>query len=338
MTSPPLLTVTGAKKHFKLGSLFSLEKPRVIKAVDGVSFTVTQGETVGIVGESGCGKSTLARCIVGIHPPTEGTIQFEEEDLWEDDEYRPSARQKIQLVFQDQSSLDPRMDVRDIVTEPLQIHKATKQERTDRFADLMEMVQLDLGLGSKYPRELSGGQAQRVIIARALALNPTVLVADEPVSKLDVSVQAHILSELQEIKEQFDLTMIYISHDLATVEYLCDRLVVMYLGRLVETGSREILYESQHPYTRALVSAIPDQDVIDERILLPGSLPDPADIPEGCRFHTRCPYVKDVCRHEEPELEDRGNGQSVRCHFTPAELTLTEVPIGPEADSSNGAI
>ena len=338
MTGRQILTVSGAKKHFKLGSVFSLEPPRVIKAIDGVSLTVNQGETLGIVGESGCGKSTLARCIVGIHPPTEGTIRLDGEDLWEDDQYLPSARKRIQMVFQDQSSLDPRLSVQDSVTEPLQVHKVRREERTERFGELMEMVQLDPNLGSKYPRELSGGQAQRVIIARALALNPTVLVADEPVSKLDVSVQAHILSELQEIKERFDLTMVYISHDLATVDYLCDRVVVMYLGRVVETGSRQILYESEHPYTRALVSAIPDQDIVEERILLPGSLPDPANIPAGCRFHTRCPYVSVECETVEPELEDRGNGHLVRCHFTPSELTLAEEPIGPEAETSYGAI
>ena len=316
-----ILVLKEVSKHFRSGSHLSLKPKRIIRAVDDISFVVREGETFGIVGESGCGKTTLAKCIVGIYPPTKGKVLFEGKNLWSSSFYNLNAYRDIQLIFQDQSCLNPRMTLYDIVTEPLEIYGISKKMRPKRFLQLMELVHLDRAFASKYPNELSGGEKQRAIIARALVLRPKLAIADEPVSKLDVSIQAHILNLIKELKQAFSMTLIYISHDLATVEYLCESVAVMYLGQIVELGSkaRALFRNPYHPYTRALVSAVPSQRLLAKKIILRGSPPDPANVPQGCRFHTRCPYAQELCKDKEPPLQER-KSRLVRCHFEAREL------------------
>ncbi|WP_243061875.1 ABC transporter ATP-binding protein [Humibacter sp. RRB41] len=292
-----------------------------IKAVDGVSLEVKAGETLGIVGESGCGKSTFGQCLTRLVDVTSGTIQFEGTDISKLSrrQLRP-VRSRLQMVFQDPySSLNPRMRVGDIVAEPMRIHKTGDRRAIQaRVADLLERVGFDASMAGRFPHEFSGGQRQRIGIARALALNPSVLVADEPVSALDVSVQAQVLNLLADLQDEFGLTYVFIAHDLGVVEHVSDRVAVMYLGEIVELADAEELYASPaHHYTAALLSAIPQLDgeaePERERIVLTGDVPSPANKPSGCPFHPRCPAATEICRTEHPVLHEEG-GRAVACH------------------------
>jgi oligopeptide transport system ATP-binding protein len=292
-----------------------------IRAVDGVSLGVGRGEALGLVGESGCGKTSLARVILGLLRPSEGRVLVDGVDVWKlKRDERRALRRRLQLVFQDPyDSLNARMTIGEIVAEGARVHRlAEGTALRHRVGELLEQVHLRPELARRYPRELSGGQRQRVAIARALAVEPELLVLDEPVSALDVSVQAQILNLLAELREQRQLTYLFISHDLAVVRHLCDRTAVMYLGRIVELGPTEpIIARPLQPYTQALVSAVPepDEDERVDRILLRGDLPSPADPPGGCPVHTRCPAAQEVCTQERPPLEEKEPGRRAACHF-----------------------
>ncbi len=315
-----LLEVRNVKKYFPVGSgLFSRRKGEV-KAVDGVDFTVEEGETLGLVGESGCGKSTLGRTILRLIEPTEGEIVFHGKNLLSlsPREIR-DMRREMQIIFQDPyASLNPRMRVGDIVGEGLEIHKlATGKKKRDRVIELLNQVGLREDHYGRYPHEFSGGQRQRIGIARALAVNPKFIVADEPVSSLDVSVQAQIINLLQELQEKMHLTYFFISHDLRVVEHISHRVAIMYLGKIVEIAPSETIYrDAKHPYTRALLSAVPvpDPGHKKERMILQGDVPSPVNPPTGCSFHPRCPYREDVCDKVEPQLEFTTDGHGVSCH------------------------
>ncbi|HUY65347.1 MAG TPA: oligopeptide/dipeptide ABC transporter ATP-binding protein [Acidimicrobiales bacterium] len=310
---------------------------RTVHAVSGVSFVVKRGETLGLVGESGCGKSTTGRALVQVQPPTSGSVIYRGQDL-----SRLSNRQlrrirtKIQMIFQDPiSSLNPRRRVRDIVAEPLNIWKrGTKSERADQVWKMLEAVGIDPdAAGDRRPQEFSGGQCQRISIARALMANPDLLICDEPVSALDVSVQAQILNLLADLKERFGLTMVFIAHDLAVVKNVSDRVAVMYLGKLVEVADSDDLYRSAaHPYTEALLASIPepDPDKRTDHTALSGELPSPLEPPSGCRFRTRCPYAQPVCAEQEPPLRDIAPGHQVACHFP----LIAEVGNGSRANAA----
>lgn len=292
-----------------------------VYAVDGVTFHLDKGETLGIVGESGCGKTTVGMALMKLIPATGGKVWFEGGDMAQlsSKELR-TLRQKMQLIFQDPySSLNPRMTVNQILSDPMDVHSVfTGKKRAERLAFLLETVGLSAEQGRRYPHEFSGGQRQRIGIARALALDPEVIIGDEPVSALDVSIQAQIINLLMDLKKDFDLSLIIISHDLAVVEYLCDRIIVMYLGKIIEGAPYSALYNSpKHPYTQALLSAAPTSDPLQKkkRILLEGDVPSPIDPPSGCRFHTRCPQKMDVCMSEEPCFSDMGAGHAVACHL-----------------------
>ncbi len=319
----PLLEVCDLKKYFPLrGGLFSRKRGEV-RAVDGVSVTLTPGETLGLVGESGCGKSTLGRAILRLIEPTSGSIRFEGGDILrlERRELR-GKRREMQIIFQDPyASLNPRMQVGDIVGEALAIHRiATGRQRRERVHELLRTVGLPPEAYHRYAHEFSGGQRQRIGIARALAVIPKLIVADEPVSALDVSIQAQILNLLLELQERFGLTYLFISHDLRVVEHVSDRVAVMYLGRIVELATRESLYKRPlHPYTQALLSAIPlpDPRRTKRRIILEGDVPSPINPPPGCAFHTRCPYAQARCREESPPSREIFPGHFASCHFAP---------------------
>src|SRR5665213_3604877 len=298
----------------------------VVQAVAGVSLNIRRGETLGLVGESGCGKSTLARLITALQPVTGGRIVFEGQDLAKLSAGRlRKVRRQMQIIFQDPfASLDPRMTVGDIIAEPLDnFHLARGKERRTRVQELLRLVGLNPNFTNRYPHEFSGGQRQRIGIARALSVSPSFIVCDEPVSALDVSIQAQIINLLQDLQKEFNLTYLFIAHDLAVVRHLSDRIAVMYLGKVVEVANRADIYEhSQHPYTKALLSSIPVPDPVAERgrvpILLEGEIPSPVNPPSGCRFHTRCPIarVPGVCSEQEPELEPHGHrDQIAACHF-----------------------
>ena len=326
MTPDPyvLLDVRGLQMHFPVskGVIFQ-SKVGEIKAVDGVSFQIMRGDTLGLVGESGCGKTTIGRCILQLLKPTGGEVRFRGEDLTQlsGKEMRP-LRKELQVIFQDPyGSLNPRMTVGAIVEEPLIIHKiGDRNERKNRVQELFEVVGLNPNMMDRYPYEFSGGQRQRIGIARALAVNPTFIVCDEPVSALDVSIQAQVINLLRSLQERFDLTYLFIAHDLSVVRHISDRVAVMYLGKIVEITGRDELYrDPKHPYTRALLSAVPIPDPVveasRERIILTGDVPSPIDPPKGCSFHPRCPFAMDVCREITPVLKQTTQGHSVACHL-----------------------
>jgi len=318
---PPLLEVHALEKRFTVGGAWLRGRRRVIRAVDDVSFAIERGEVLGLVGESGCGKSTTGRLILRLVEPSAGSIRFEGRDLlalsppklW-------ATRQRMQIVFQDPfASLNPRMRVGGIVAEPLAIYgRGDGAERRRQVAELLEVVGLDAAFAERYPHELSGGQRQRIGIAAALALRPSLIVADEPVSALDVSVQAQVLNLLMELRERFGLTYLFISHDLHVVLHMSDRVAVMYLGEIVEIGPRDALYgDAHHPYTQVLLSAVPvaDPTLRRERIVPKGEVASPLAVPSGCRFHPRCPFVFDRCRVERPALRTVGEGHEAACHL-----------------------
>ena len=317
----PLLEVKDLKKWFPAKkSPFSREKV-FIEAVDGVSFTLNEGETLGVVGESGCGKSTMGRSVLRLLEPTGGQVIFNGVDYTalKDKELRDS-RKELQIIFQDPyASLDPRMTIGDIIAEPLDIQlKLPAKERMQRVLETMERAGLNTRFVNRYPHEFSGGQRQRIGIARAIVLNPKIMVCDEPVSALDVSIQAQVINLLMDLQKEMGMAYIFISHDLSVIKHISDRVAVMYLGHLVEIADKKDIYaHPMHPYTVALLSAIPvpDRKHKKEKIVLEGDLPSPANPPSGCVFHTRCYKAQDICKTEVPELKDCGNGHCCACHF-----------------------
>ncbi|SMB81560.1 oligopeptide transport system ATP-binding protein [Desulfonispora thiosulfatigenes DSM 11270] len=315
-----ILEVINLKKHFPIKKGIIFEKNvGAVKAVDGLSFTVNKGETFGLVGESGCGKSTTGRLLLQLLKPTEGQVIFEGKDLSKlNPEEMRKMRQELQMIFQDPyASLNPRKNVEQIIMEPLVIHNiGTMEEKKKRVKELLDIVGLDASFAGRYPHEFSGGQRQRIGIARALAVKPKIIVCDEPVSALDVSIQAQIINLLEELQEEFGFTYIFIAHDLSVVKHISDRIAVMYLGKIVELASyAELFSNPKHPYTKALLSSIPVPNPRHkgEKIVLEGDVPSPINPPSGCHFHTRCRQAKDICKQKSPKLIDYGNGHYASC-------------------------
>lgn len=312
-----LVEVRDLKQYFPIKTGFMKTTP--LKAVDGVSFSIKPGETLGLVGESGCGKTTVGRSLLRLYTPTSGDVFFDGERV--DEKSIGHMRKQMQMVFQDPySSLNPRMTVEDIIGEPLDVHKlyTSRGERRDKILHLMELVGLNAEHATRYAHEFSGGQRQRIGIARALATNPRFIVCDEAVSALDVSIQAQVINLMQDIKKEFSLTYMFISHDLRIIKHFCDRVMVMYLGNIVEIGTKDAIYEKRrHPYTQALLSAIPNirKQENEHRILLTGDIPSPVNPPSGCPFHPRCRYCMDICKKEKPQLKTMADGTQVACHL-----------------------
>ena len=317
----PLLDVRNLKVHFPVRQGAFARATGTVKAVDDVTFDIEPGETLGLVGESGCGKSTLGRAVVRLVEPTDGSIHFDGQNVTDLSKRELRARRRqFQMIFQDPiGSLNPRMTVRQILSEPLDIHrlKTGASERQERIGSLLNEVGLHPDHAARYPHEFSGGQRQRIGIARALAVEPKLIVCDEPVSALDVSIQAQIINLLQELQNELGLAYLFIAHDLAVVEHISRRVLVMYLGKIVESGSsRQVIQEPKHPYTQALISAAPRLDASPKgRIVVGGELPSPINPPSGCAFHTRCPLAQEVCRAEPPPLREIVPGQRAACHF-----------------------
>lgn len=318
-----LLEVENLKVQFPVGGSFLGKGKQMLKAVDGVSFKIKPGETLGIVGESGCGKSTIGNTVIRLLKETEGQIRFKGTDITRlsKQELNPYRRQ-MQIIFQDPfSSLNPRKKVFDIIAEPFRVQTdLSKAEMSDKIYEMMELVGLDKEYADRYPHEFSGGQRQRIGIARALALNPELVICDEPVSALDVSIQAQILNLLKDLQEELKLTYIFIAHGMPAVEYISDRIAVMYLGKMMEIAPVDQLFaRTMHPYTEGLLSAIPIPDPLlreqRQESILEGDLPSPLDIPKGCRFCSRCRYARDICKEKEPEFVEREPGHFVSCHF-----------------------
>jgi oligopeptide/dipeptide ABC transporter ATP-binding protein len=320
--SETLLEARDLVKHFTVRSTAFRGGGEVVHAVDGVSLDVRSGETLGVVGESGCGKSTLGRLLVRLHEPTSGSVHFDGSDITTLSRRRLRPyRREMQMIFQDPyASLNPRKRVGQILGDPFEIHGGLSREKTRlRVRELLETVGLSPDHVNRYPHEFSGGQRQRIGVARALALNPKLIVADEPVSALDVSIQAQVINLLDDLQSEYDLTYVFIAHDLGVVHHVSDRIAVMYLGVVVEVGpSDELFLAPVHPYTEALLSAIPaiegEEEVPRERIVLEGEVPSPVAPPSGCRFHTRCRYATDICKIERPPLVDHGGGRLAACH------------------------
>ncbi|MCA0758575.1 dipeptide ABC transporter ATP-binding protein [Paenibacillus sp. N4] len=316
--SAPLVQVNDLRKFFNLG------KGKILKAVNEVSFNIGRGETVGVVGESGCGKSTAGRTIMRLYEPTSGGVTFEGKDIYKlrGSELK-ALRRNMQMIFQDPyASLNPRMTVTDIIGEALDIHKlaGSGKERKRKVEGLLDMVNLNPEHATRYPHEFSGGQRQRIGIARALAVDPKFIIADEPISALDVSIQAQVVNLMQDLQRKMGLTYLFIAHDLSMVKHISDRVAVMYLGKIVEMAESSELYDNpRHPYTRALLSAIPIPDpqveAERERIVLKGDLPSPIDPPKGCQFHTRCPIATELCKSDEPKLLEVSKGHLAACHY-----------------------
>jgi oligopeptide/dipeptide ABC transporter ATP-binding protein len=332
----PLVQVRDLVKHFAItrGIIFR-RRIGAVRAVDGVSFEVRRGETLGIVGETGCGKSTTAKLIMRLLEASGGEIDFEASDITRVKGAKLKAvRREMQMIFQDPySSLNPRKTIGSIIGEPFAIHGLQKEKgaRKQAVQGLMEMVGLNPEHYNRYPHEFSGGQRQRIGVARALALNPKLLIADEPVSALDVSIQAQVLNLLRDLQRRFGLTLVFIAHDLSVVRHMCDRVAVMYLGKIVEIGPNDALYDfPRHPYTGALLAAVPVADPTrhgDSRTLLTGDVPSPANPPSACRFHTRCPKAQELCSVEEPLLEHKGSGTEVACHYPLTREEATQIGV-----------
>ncbi len=319
MMAEPLVQVKNLKQYFNVS--VGMFKSLPLKAVDDVSFSINKGETLGLVGESGCGKTTVGRTILHLYKPTAGEVIYEGKKIG-DKASLQEFRKKATMVFQDPySSLNPRMTVADIIAEPLDVHKmyASKQERRDRILELMGYVGLNSEHASRYAHEFSGGQRQRIGIARSLALNPGFVVCDEPVSALDVSIQAQVINMFDELQDKLGLTYLFIAHDLLVVRHISDRIAVMYLGHMVELADADEIYDHPlHPYTRSLISAVPVPDPkqarANKRIVLEGDIPSPLHAPSGCPFRTRCPYAREECAQSMPELKDLGGGHMCACH------------------------
>ena len=322
-TTKPLVSVRDLKMHFPIYGGLLRRQVGAVKAVDGVSFDVMEGETLGVVGESGCGKSTCGRAVLRLYDITEGSVEIDGVEIGDTSQSKlRTMRPTMQMVFQDpQASLNPRMTVEAIIKEPLDEHtKLSETEKREKVAELMDAVGLNRQFAKRYPHAFSGGQRQRIGIARALALNPKFIVCDEPIAALDVSIQAQVVNLLEDLQEQYGLTYLFISHDLSMVRHIATRVAVMYLGKIVELAPREPLYaEPLHPYTKALLSAVPEPDPSlarkNERIVLQGDVPSPANPPEGCNFCTRCPSVMDICTSVEPEYREVKPGRFTACHL-----------------------
>ena len=315
-----LLQVRDLKKWFPIQGGFLQRTVAHVRAIDGVSFTIRKGRTLGLVGESGCGKTTVGRTVLRLTPPTSGSIKFEGEEIATASNRKlRSLRPKMQIVFQDpMSSLNPRMTVKEILMEPLVLNGWTRKAAYERVVELLQKVGMLPEHANRFPHEFSGGQRQRIGVARALALNPDLIVLDEPTSALDVSVQAQVLNLLKSIQQEFDLTYLFISHDLGVIRHLCDDVAVMYLGRIVEHGPvEEIFNNPQHPYTQALLAAVPIPDPTQkaERMILSGDVPSPVNPPAACRFHPRCPRAQAICSEVDPPLEEKRPLQLAACHF-----------------------